>query len=105
MIKGQLFSGHLFSAVLARVVVTKVNIFTRKPQAGIPPWCHVMSEANDAWKTEAIRSASHLSLVSFKDFDLSLKPEDQRFLPADHRDGLVACVQNKCTGMMRDFVN
>src|SRR6202035_4149808 len=90
MIEGQLVCGKSIAAVLAAMIVSRVDVRSRERHVVEAPFDpDVAQQTDDRGQLEAERNGTDLSVVHRDDLNLALAPERDRFLPVDNLEGLV----------------
>ena len=96
MIEGEIAGGEFFAAVLAKMLVTCVNIGARKRhvvEAAL--YLDVAEQTDNRWEPEAEGNSPDFPVVHRDDLNLALAPERDRLLPVDNLEGLIGRVKKK----------
>lgn len=83
VIEREKFCGELGSTILAGEGVAKVDVFSRKLDARDFSWRDVFFQSEHTRKSKVLLHTSGADRMVIQDFNFSLEPETQGFLPAD----------------------
>ena len=92
MVQSQVLGAISIAAVLAGEVISKVDVFTAKPDYAVGPGAHIAFKPHDAWYLKATANRAREYIVIFNDFDFALEPENQCLLPAHNFHWFVASI-------------
>src|SRR5258708_25580502 len=96
MIEGEIGAGERLRAVLARVLVPRVDVRAREGDVvDLPLDLDVAEQPDDRRELEAERDRPDLPVVHGDDFDLPLAPEGDGLLPVDDLERLVRGVEKE----------
>jgi hypothetical protein len=97
MVKCKVFSGTLFAAVLAGMVVPSIDVCPAEFGAlKVLPDPYIFEKPEDAGQLDGKADASDFVIVFGQNLDLALAKQTKRPFPCDDVYRLIARVQNKC---------
>lgn len=83
VIERQIFRCELLSAILAGVIIAKVDILARKFEAGRAARSHILFKPYHAGQTMILPLAANALGMVLENFDFTLKPKNESLLPTD----------------------
>jgi hypothetical protein len=96
MVEGEIGGGELMAAVLAAVLVARVDVRATERHVVDPPLDpDVPEEADDRRQPKRDRDRSHLPVVGRDDLDFPLAEQRDGLLPVDDLERLVGRVQEE----------
>ena len=96
MVEGEVFGAVPAAAILAGVVIPRVDVRPAELHvAESVPDLYIPEQAQDARHPDREADAAYLPVVFGDDLDLSLKEKSERLFPGDDVQRLVSCVQNE----------
>jgi hypothetical protein len=81
MIESEIFGRKLLPAVLTRIVVSGVDVRSRKFHLVLVLHPHILQKANDRRKLDRKRDGMNFAIMLFDDFNFAGEKQGEGFLP------------------------
>jgi hypothetical protein len=93
MIEGQIFRGAFLAAILAGVMIPRINICAAEFDVlQVFPYFYISEQPQDAGHLDGEADASNFAIVFSQNFNLALKEQTKRAFPGDDVDRLIGCI-------------